>query len=216
PSPPAAGTATDLLIDNVDDGDNGIGKIGGRSGYWYTYADTNGTMITPMPDTTKANPLKPSATGCHDASAGCIAITGTTSMDDLTVVGMEKYGYAGVGFDFSNAMKSCVYNGSAYSGIRFYAKGDVAITIKLNTTATVTAAEGGTCTTNCAGFSPTGADVLLEDPATWQLIDIPFATAKQPTWATAATLDKAALISLQIQIPPGQTFNVALDDFTFY
>lgn len=216
PNPPAAGTIADLLIDDLEDGDNGLSKIGSRTGFWYTYMDPNGTTITPMPDKSGTMPLKPAATGCRNDSKGCITITGTTVANDLTVVGMEKYGYAGVGFDFSNAMKTCVYNVSAYSGIRFYAKGDVAVTIKLNTTATVATADGGTCTDVCTdGFSPAGADILL-DPTMWTLVDIPFATAMQAGWGTPATLDKTAVMGLQVQIPPEQTFNVSIDDVTFY
>ena len=215
PSPPAAGTIADLLIDDLEDGDNGLSKVGSRTGFWYTYMDAIGTTIVPAPDKAGTMPLKPGATNCHGASKGCIIITGTTAPNDTTVVGMEKYGYAGVGFDFSNAMKTCIYNASAYSGIKFWARGDVAVTIKLGTTATVATADGGTCTTGCTdGFSPTGADVLLDTE--WTQIDLPFATAMQAGWGTPATLDKTMVMGMQIQIPPGQTFNVALDDFTFY
>ena len=94
----------------------------------------------------------------------------------------------------------------------------MAITIKLNTAATATSDGGGTCTgSTCnGGFSPAGADVILT--AAWQQIDINFAMAAPPSWAAALAMhpDKATLVSLQIQIPPGQTYDVALDDFTFY
>ena len=45
---------------------------------------------------------------------GCIIVSGTTAAADETAM---KYPYAGVGFDFSNAKKPCVYNGSAYTGV---------------------------------------------------------------------------------------------------
>jgi hypothetical protein len=214
PAPPAAGAITDLLIDDLEDKDNGVARVGNRTGYWYTYVDALASTITPKPDAAGTMPLLPGSTMCHGGMA-CIMISGTTSMADEVAM---KYPYAGVGFDFSNAKKPCVYNGSAYTGIKFWARGDVPITIKLNTTATATADGGGTCTgAGCnGGYSPAGADVVLT--ATWQQIDIPFATAAGPAWATSSTvpLSKANLLSLQIQIPPGQTYSVALDDFTFY
>jgi hypothetical protein len=220
PNPPAAGLATETKIDDLepdpmDASGNALPHIGGRSGFWYTYGDALGSTITPMPDPGGANPLKPGSTNCHGGSMGCVIITGTTAMADEE---NGKYPYAGVGFDFSNAKKPCVYNASAYSGIKFWARGDVPITIKLNTVATATADGGGSCTgdTCNGGFSPMGVDVLLEPD--WKEIDLNFAMAAPPSWAAALAMhpDKATVLSVQVQIPPGQTFNVALDDFTFY
>jgi len=220
PAPPAAGALADVKLDDLepdpaDASGNALPHVGNRTGFWYTYGDALGSMIVPKPDPSGASPLKPGSTNCHGASMGCVLISGTTAAADEVAM---KYPYAGVGFDFSNAKKPCVYNASAYSGIKFWARGDVPITIKLNTTATATADGGGTCTgTMCnGGFSPAGADIVLT--AEWQQIDINFALAAPPTWAAtlAAHPDKANLLSVQVQIPPGQTFSVALDDFTFY
>lgn len=215
PVPPAAGAITDLLIDDLEDGDNGVSKVGNRTGFWYTYLDTYGSTITPKPDASGASPLVPGMTNCHGGTH-CVMISGSTAAED-TVSVPPKYPYAGVGFDLSNAKKPCVYNGSAYSGIKFWARGDVPITIKLNTTATADSAGGGTCAAECnGGFSPAGVDVVLTP--TWQQIDLNFAMAKGPTWVlTPKTLDKAALLSLQIQVPSGQAaYSIAIDDITFY
>jgi hypothetical protein len=137
---------------------------------------------------------------------------------DATDATKSKYAYVGVGFDFSNAKKPCTYNAGAYTGIKFWVRGDApTLTIKLNTVANSSADGGGTCTVNCnGGFSPTGADVVLTPE--WQEVTIPFATAMGPTWVTPPIpLDKATLLTLQMQIPPDQTFTaVAIDDVTFY
>lgn len=214
PAPPAAGAIADLLIDDLEDGENGIARVGSRTGYWYTYGDTLGSTIVPMPDASGKAPLKPGMTNCHGGTQ-CIMISGTTAAADEVA---KQYPYAGVGFDFSNASKPCVYNASAYTGIKFWARGNVPITIKLNTTATAKLDGGGTCTGDLCngGFSPAGADVVLTDA--WQEITLAFATAAPPTWAAALAMhpDKANLVSLQVQIPPGQPFSVALDDITFY
>lgn len=59
-----------------------------------------------------------------------------------------------------------------------------------------------------------GLDAVLTP--TWTQIDLPFASLAQEGWGTVVTFDKAALLSVQIQIPAGQTFSAAFDDFTFY
>lgn len=209
PSPPAAGSAMDLLIDDLEDKDNGVAKIGGRSGYWYTYLDSFGSTIMPAPDATGVSPLKPGSTDCHGGTS-CIIISGKTAEADDAA---EIYPYAGVGFDFSNAKKPCVYNASAYSGIKFWARGDVLITVKVNVSATADAKGGGTCTTGCNNGH--GLTKLLS--STWTEVDLPFATIKQdPNWGTQVSFDKASLLSVQVQVPSDGAFNVALDDFTFY
>jgi hypothetical protein len=209
PVPPAAGAMTDLLIDDLEDKDNGIAKLGGRSGFWYTYLDTFGSTITPKPDATGASPLLPGATNCHGGMA-CVIVSGTTSIEDATTM---KYPYAGVGFDFSNAKKPCVYNGGAYTGIKFWARGDVEVTLKVNVSGTADVAGGGTCTTGCSNGH--GKKVVLTPD--WAQIDLPFASIMQdPTWGTQVAFDKATLLSLQVQFPSGGAFNAALDDFTFY
>ncbi|HVY27309.1 MAG TPA: hypothetical protein VHB79_12205 [Polyangiaceae bacterium] len=209
PSPPAAGAIGDTLIDDLEDKDNGVAKVGGRSGFWYTYVDALGSTITPKPDSTGAAPLLPGTTNCHGGMA-CIIVSGTTGAADTEAM---KYPYAGVGFDFSNAKKPCVYNGSAYSGIKFWARGDVEITIKVNISATADAAGGGTCTTGCSNGH--GLKVVLTPD--WAQVDVPFATIMQdPTWGTQVPFDKASLLSFQVQFPSGGPFNAALDDLTFY
>jgi hypothetical protein len=208
PSPPAAGAIADVLIDDLEDKDNGVAKVGNRTGFWYTYLDAYGSMITPAPDATGVAPLKPGATDCHGGMA-CVLVSGTTALADEVAM---KYPYAGVGFDFSNAKKPCVYNGTAYTGIKLWARGDVPIRVKINTSGTADAGGGGTCATNCNdGY---GMDFVLTP--TWAELDMPFASLAQEGWGTVVTFDKAALLSVQIQIPAGQTFSAAFDDITFY
>lgn len=211
PAPPAAGAIADLLIDDMEDNDNGVAKVGGRSGFWYTFLDAYGSTIIPAPDKTGAAPLKPGMTDCHGGTA-CMIVSGTTAMADETAV-PPVYPYAGIGFDFSNAKMPCVYNGTAYTGIKFWARGDVPIRVKVNTTGTADAGGGGTCTLECNNAH--GLDVVLSP--TWAEVDLPFATiAQEVGWGTVAAFDKAALLSVQIQIPAGQAYNAAFDDFTFY
>lgn len=211
PSPPAAGAIADLLIDDMEDNDNGVAKVGSRSGFWYTFLDTYGSMITPAPDKTGTAPLKPGMTDCHGGTS-CMIVTGMTAVADETAM-PPVYPYAGIGFDFSNAKKPCVYNASAYSGIKIWARGDIPIRVKVNTSGTADAGGGGTCTLECNNGH--GADFVLSP--TWTELDLPFATiAQEAGWGTVVAFDKASLLSVQIQIPAGQTFSAAFDDITFY
>lgn len=57
------------------------------------------------------------------------------------------------------------------------------------------------------------------DPLAEALIDDmeAFATIMQDlTWGTQVPLDKATMVSVQVQVPSGGAFSVALDDLTFY
>jgi hypothetical protein len=201
--------AADTLLDDLEDKDNGVSKIGGRTGYWYTYLDAYGSTITPKPDSTGAAPLLPGSTDCHGGTS-CIMVSGTTAAADEVAM---TYPYAGVGFDFSNAKKPCLYDGSAYSGIKLWARGDVEITIKVNIATTADSKGGGSCVTGCSNGH--GKKVVLAP--TWAEIDLPFATIMQdPTWGTQVPFDKANLLSVQVQVPAGGAFSVALDDLTFY
>jgi hypothetical protein len=201
--------ATDTLIDDLEDKDNGLSRVGGRTGYWYTFADPTSTIV-PKPDPTgKGAPLVPGMTNCHGGSY-CILVSGMTGAEDDVAM---KYPYAGVGFDFSNAGKPCVYNGSAYSGIKFWARGDAEITIKVNTSATADVSGGGNCMTECNNGH--GKKVVLTPD--WTQIDLPFATIMQdPSWGTQVAFDKSKLLSLQLQFPSGGSFSAAFDDFVFY
>ena len=141
---------------------------------------------------------------------GCIKISGEVAPADEA---NNVYPYAGVGFDFSNAKKPCVYNASAYTGIKFWAQGDVAVRVKVNTSGTTDAGGGGTCTLECNNGH--GLDVVLTP--TWTEVDLPFASIMQdPTWGTQVPFDKATLLSVQVQVSAAGPYSIALDDFTFY
>jgi hypothetical protein len=213
PTPNFSGTATDLLIDDVEDGDNLINKIGQRAGVWYTFLDTFGvSTITPAKGVT----LTPGTTDCHGASKGCVIISGVTDITDEVAM---TYPFAGVGFDFVNATKSCPYDASAYTGVKFWARGDVQIRVKVNVATTTDAGGGGTCmpvtTPTAMGCNDAHGTSEILSP-TWTEYTVPFATVTQEGWGVVGAMDKTTLLALQFQIPPGQTFNAAFDDITFY
>jgi len=204
----AVGAVADVLIDDLEDGDNTIKATGSRVGYWYTYNDGTATQV-PDPKV-----LFKGVTPGHMPTTG---LSATTSGPAFT-----KYG-AGMGFDFNNtASKSCAYDASAYTGIKFWAKANTgnmaAMTLKAMIkipATTPTTADGGTCTGTCEDhFYLKPAPALT---ATWAQYTMPFATIAQDGFGTkVASFDKAHILAMQFQVAQNIAFNFSVDDITFY
>jgi hypothetical protein len=204
--PVAAGLATELSIDNLEDGDNVIQKLGSRVGYWYTYNDMSagGTQL----------PLAPFTATAVGSTASPMFSAHTSGM------GFTVYG-AGMGVNFNNpatATKPCPYNASVYSGIKFSAKGNVAIRAMVKILATTGASGGGTCTsaTMCDDHYGLAVPTLT---AAWTDQVITFAsttTFAQEKWGTPATFDKTSLLGMQFQVAKGLPFEFWIDDVTFF
>jgi hypothetical protein len=209
----AAGTLTDLSIDDLEDGDNTIQALGQRVGYWYTYNDGSGTQ-KPAPDPTGAIPFQPTPGG-HSP---------LFSAETSSTTGFTIYG-AGMGFDFNNtAKKSCPYNASVYTGIKFWAKGNTSIRamIKIPST-TQSTSDSGTCVapataaTGCLCECENHFGITQVLTADWVQYSLPFATITQdPTWGKQVTFDKTSLIAMQFQVGKGAAFDFSVDDVTFY
>ena len=204
----AAGVASALSIDDLEDGENKIQELGSRSGYWYTYNDKTGTQ-TPAPDATGLVPFKPTAGGHSPLFAAHTSGTAFTTWG------------AGMGFDFNNtAAKSCVYNATVYSGIKFWAKGNVAIKamVKIPGT-TISTADSGTCTVAamCEDHYFLQPKPILSDAWTQYTMDFASATTfAQEGWGTKVPFDKANIIAVQFQVGMGVAFDFSVDDITFY
>ena len=205
---PAAGTLADLSIDDLEDGDNAIQTLGQRIGFWYAYNDGTATQI-PAPDPSGLIPFKPLAGG-HSAM-----FSAHTSGPAFTTWG------AGIGFDFNNtAAKSCVYNASAYTGIKFWAKGNVAIKAMVKIPATTpSTSNSGACTTTgmCEDHYFLQPKPMLTD--TWTLYTIDFSsptTFGQEGWGAKASFDKSNIIAVQFQVGKDLPFDFSVDDLTFY
>ncbi|MEI9950471.1 MAG: hypothetical protein WDO74_16175 [Pseudomonadota bacterium] len=205
----AAGTITDLLIDDLDDGDDAIRPIGARVGYWYTFNDGTGVQV-PAPTVA----FKGTTPG-HIPAAGLAA---TTSGPAFT-----SYG-AGMGFDFNNtAMKACPYNAGAYTGIKFWAKANtgnmamMALSAMVKIPATTAVANGGTCVGTCDDhYALKPAPVLT---MAWTQYTITFASAAtfaQGGFGTAAPFDKTKILAVQFQVAKNVKFNFSVDDVTFF
>lgn len=218
----AAGTATDLAIDDLEDKDNVIEAVGQRQGYWYFYNDKQNnaaSTTTQMPATTPFPPSAPPGTGNTSmyaaATSGSLMLA--TTMPQVST-------YAGIGFDLNNHfMKSCGYNASAYKGITFKASATIPfkVAIKIPATSSAGATSAGTCAAKCDdNFSeivappPTGA---------WTQITVKWNDAgfAQAGWGTPATFDPSAILGVQFQVDGDPTatgatpYSFAIDDLAF-
>src|SRR5258706_6711741 len=171
---PPVGGAADKLIDDMEDGDGKVSPAGGRGGDWFTYHDmTAGTQIP-----AQGGPVVPEAADR----------AGSTKAIHTTGSGFADWG-AGLGVALH---LSCPYDGSAYSGISFFAKGADPLTVKVKTAPTTPGAEGGSCAVNC--YDPFKKDLVLS-PA-WTRYSIAWADLAQGGWGTPATFSPSTLIGI--------------------
>ena len=204
------GLATELLIDDLEDGDGLISGAGSRVGSWYTYNDgTVGATQVPAP----LSPFKGKAPG----STATPKFAATTSGPKFTTWG------AGMGFTFNNpGAKACPYNASAYKGIKFWAKSNTtAIALKAMIKipgTTPTTADSGTCV---ASTTVKCEDHYYLKPApmlttAWAQYDLAFASAAQDGFGAVVPFDKASIIAMQFQVAMSVAFDISIDDLTFY
>ncbi|HET7543268.1 MAG TPA: hypothetical protein VFK05_25515 [Polyangiaceae bacterium] len=208
------GIATEVLIDDLEDGDNVIRPIGNRTGYWYTFNDGTTTgMQTPAPSVLFK--------GTSPGSTTSPMFAATTSGSGFTGYG------AGMGFDFNNtASKACPYDASAYKGITFWAKGNAGnmtgmtlkAMIKIPATTPVAQASGACPKTSMCEdhFALKPAPALT---TAWTKYTITFAaptTFAQEGFGTVATFDKSKIIAMQFQVAKSVKFDFSIDDLAFF
>ncbi len=184
------------VVDDVEDGDGFIPKCDGRVGYWYTFTAA-GSIDPPItPSGASATPtLIPSGMTHEGSSQWAMHVSGTGT----------DHGVLGIDIVHDGATYG-VYDASRYTGVRFYAKGDGPIIMRVPSTATTYKVYGGTCPSGCMG---NGALVGLG--ATWQLFSVPFSALTGGT----GPFEQDKLTSIQF-FPESPTFDFWIDDPTFY
>lgn len=198
------------MIDNLEDGDDVIIDAAGRVGAWYTYNDESaGGVQTPSGD--EFTPESGGAGG----SAYAATMTGS---------GFTEWG-AGMGFDLNNpgddsggAGTKGLWDGSAFTGIAFRARGTVPVRLALVTAAVVPVEFGGDCTPSEAEGEECddahGRTFTLSDE--WTQYLVPFDQATQGGWGLPAEFDPKTLTGLQFSVETGGDFEVSIDDIGFY
>jgi hypothetical protein len=189
------------VIDDMEAHTGWICQGNGRIGHWYTYVDSELTTSTifPPPDTVALPELLPTARG--------------TSQYAMHASG-RFYSYAGIGCLLNTptvASTPGTYDGSGYTGIKFYAKGTGGLKVTGQMPATESIEYGGTCTaTTCTPNSYVYGSL---SSTSWTQISIPFTYLKG---GLVTPLKSSVIWSLEFQPYTVGTFDLWIDDLTFY
>lgn len=194
----------DGVVDDGEDNNNQSAAQKGRGGYWYTFADNEGSTITPTAGA-KGGTFNMSAGGAN-GSAFAARINGQLAKGQTI--------YAGAGVNFVDPKGP--YDASAYKGISFWAKKGEGSTgrVRLKLPDVNTDQEGKVCT-EC--FNDFGADIELT--STWTRYTVAFASMRQETgWGNPrpAALESAKVFGVQWQVrSQGESFDIWIDDVEF-
>lgn len=216
-------TIDDGLIDDFEDGDGHIAKIGGRNGTWFSFNDGSGQQ-TPAPGVLLSPEVDPFTTNffLRSTGTGFVNSAGSPSL----------YG-AGIG----TAMLEVggfrtPYDASGYGGIAFTYKllsGPYSAQLRLNvaTSATTPVEFGGLCTQGCNddfGYAVPFSNVSCYYYTGFLCTaTVPFSQLAQVGFGTPTTFDPSTIVSLKWQISwpffspssGANFFDFSLDDVSF-
>ena len=183
--------AANEVIDDFEDGDYYLPTspaLEGRVGGWYPFGDGTGTT-----------------------SYDVVAINRGASKKGFETKGKDFVTWgSGVGTDFAAAKAS--YDASAYTGITFWARAATALSLIVVLPDVDTAPQGNLCT-SCDHHYNKAVSVTTS----WQRFTVRFADlVLEPGTVPAPTAFKPKeIVSLQLRLAPGQTYDVFLDDIAF-
>jgi endoglucanase len=189
--------AADGALDDAEDNDTQLTKVGGRDGYWFASGDPNGSTILP-------SPFKMSDGGAG-GSQHAVHIDGRTSDTNGSWGVLLGANMVGVG----------AYDASPYAGISFKAKVGPGSSkkVRFKVGDVNTHPDGGVCK-NC--WNHFGKDLGLTSD--WQEYQISFAEMTQEAgWGDAVpAITPGKILSINWSIGPGQTYDLWLDDIAFF
>lgn len=186
--------ATDpsLLIDDLERrggavaADADLPEIEGRRGSWYIANDGTGLQVP--------SPFEPTPEGA----------VGTFHSARSTAQGFETWGAAfGVPLNGSGFL-NCPYDGSAFDGVRFWARGHGAWQFQVATLDTQPVAFGG----RCEGVCNDTFSLALNVEDTWSLFEVPWVALAQAGWGDPAEFNAAELMLLQWSIGASATDDI--------
>lgn len=189
------------VIDDMEAHTGSICQGNGRVGHWFTYVDSELTTSTifPPPGTV--------------AQPELLATPRGTSLYAMHASG-RFYSYAGIGCLLNTptvASTPSTYDGSGYTGIKFYAKGTGGLKVTGQMPATQSIENGGTCT--AITCTPNSYSYGTLSSTSWTQISIPFSYLK----GGLVTPFKSSVIwSLEFQPYTAGSFDLWIDDLTFY
>jgi hypothetical protein len=193
----------DALIDDFEDNNTQIAVIGDRGGYWYTYADKQGSTVWPV-EGDKGGTFT-MVDGGHDSKFAANVKGHLVSKSDT---------YAAMGLNFLDPKGG--YDASAYEGITFFTKRGSGSNGKLwvKVSDGNTDPDGGICS---ACFNDYQVQIEVGD--VWQRVVIPFHDLRQEgDWGSPRKphVDRGKLYAIHFESKtPGADFDFLVDDIAF-
>jgi len=190
------------LIDDFEDGDDLIARVGGRNGTWYTVNDGTG-MQTPRPDQRCLPSLLMTP---HDGSSRALHTFGS-SFQNWALIGTTLQTVGG---------PPQPYDLSRFTGIRFWVRGGSSMAsakqVRLNLPTAATR-PGGVCTMCNDHF---GTDVSFTSK--WTQVDVPFDSLKQQGFGMPrpSSPDLKQVFAIELLFSKGVSFDLWLDDIVLY
>lgn len=190
------------VIEDAEDNNNQILTKDGRNGYIYSFADTNGSKVTPELGSTFAQ-TPGGAQGSAFAACG------------KGHVALASIAYAGIGFNLTDPESAVDL--SKYDGVAFRARrgSDSTQKLRFKVPDSATHPQGGQCTDKC--FNDFGADLVLSEE--WQQFFVPFSEMKQMSgWGSPRppSIDRSKIYSMQFQVlEKDKNFDFCIDDIAF-
>lgn len=200
------------MIDDLEDGDEGIAENGARVGAWYSFNDaTAGATQTP-PESADFKP--------EGAEGACGMFAAHT-----TGKGFKEWG-AGIGLDLNAPPPATMggpeikkaYDASAYTGIAFEAKGNVGINVGIAEIATLPMADGGSCTPSMVeGMEcEDNHSKAIALGADWKTYKIDFSALKQEGFGKPVAFDAKTITGIQFSVAQNLEFDFSIDNVRFY
>lgn len=183
------------VIEDAEDNDNRLLKLGGRGGYWFSFVDSSGSTLEP------ASGAFVMEKGGHDSKYAA-RMRGRSAPSGESV-------YAGIGFSLTDPRGP--YDASRYDGISFWAKGPGHVRLELPDA--YTTPEGRKCK-DC--YNDFGVELALAPG--WQRYSVKFAwLAQRQGWGDPRPeLDPSQLFAIEWQFgTKGRDFDVMIDDVRF-
>jgi len=198
-----------LTIDDMEAGTGFICQGNGRMGHWFAYNDGN-ARTTQTPPTTQL-PARPEPVVPPRGTSNYAMHTSGTIVTDLAIACSLN------GNNSDLTANAQAYDGSAYTGIAFYAKGTPQVLqVIIGTTDDVPTTYGGTCNGGISSCISSHVNITL-DPTQWKAYQIPFS---QFRLSANPNFNPARILTINFQDQYGDNPTTAadywIDDLAFY
>jgi hypothetical protein len=201
----AGGTGTVMIadmIDHLDDNDGRIIQANGRQGPWHAFNDQNGGN------------QQPPVNGSFAPQSG-----GANSTPYAAHTSGSGYSFGGIGFGLNNpttmpeSSMSQAYNASAFTGIRFWAKGNGNLRVEFPQRGFVPTDRGGSCTGTCWNVYGTRA-LQGQLTSSWKQFTILFSSLQREDGSMSPLFDRSQLMGIAFK-HEGSSFDFWVDEVEF-